>query len=135
MAAHKHNAMIRGTGMAKRKQNTLKATLWTNTRRVNLEGPLHAGICECFSYIKDREKREWMLARMTKIHEAKCAREDRAKRAEENAPPKHDLYQTGDEGAPEAILDSNGYVALGLCRRCGRAEVELNEPCEVKESL
>lgn len=54
---------------------------------------------------------------------------------EKNAPPKHDCYETGDPGAPDAILDSNGEVVLGLCRRCGRAESELNEPCEPKESL
>lgn len=43
--------------------------------------------------------------------------------------PKHELYKTGDVGAPEQIKDRNGEVVLGLCRRCGRAEIELSEPC------
>jgi len=41
----------------------------------------------------------------------------------------HDLYKTGDADAPRVIQDGNGAVALGLCRRCGKAEVELSEPC------
>jgi hypothetical protein len=41
----------------------------------------------------------------------------------------HDLYKTGDAAAPASIKDRNGDVALGMCRRCGRAEVELDEPC------
>ena len=41
----------------------------------------------------------------------------------------HDLYKTGDLDAPDSIKDSNGEVALGLCRKCGRGEVELEEPC------
>lgn len=41
----------------------------------------------------------------------------------------HDLYKTGDPDAPDSIKDSNGEVALGLCRRCKRAERELEEPC------
>lgn len=43
--------------------------------------------------------------------------------------PDHDLYKTGDKGAPDAILDRNGEVVLGLCKKCGKAEVELTEPC------
>lgn len=43
---------------------------------------------------------------------------------------KHDLYKTGDRDAPQAILDSNGEVVLGLCRKCNRAEIELKEPCD-----
>lgn len=42
---------------------------------------------------------------------------------------KHDLYKTGDPDAPEVIKDRNGVVALGLCRRCGKAEIELMEEC------
>lgn len=42
----------------------------------------------------------------------------------------HDLYKTGDEGAPDVIKDRNGEVVLGLCKKCGRAEIELDEPCE-----
>ncbi len=38
---------------------------------------------------------------------------------------KHDLYKTGDPDAPEEIKDGNGEVAVDLCKRCGKAEVEL----------
>lgn len=41
----------------------------------------------------------------------------------------HDYYKTGDIGAPDQIKDGNGEVVLSLCRRCGRAEAELDEPC------
>lgn len=41
----------------------------------------------------------------------------------------HDLYKTGDKDVPAVILDANGDVVLGLCRRCGRGEIELEEPC------
>jgi hypothetical protein len=44
----------------------------------------------------------------------------------------HDLYETGDPDAPDVVKDRNGKVVLGLCRRCGRAEIELSEPCEPK---
>ena len=43
--------------------------------------------------------------------------------------PRHDLYETGDAKAPASILDRNGEVALGLCKRCGKGESELTEPC------
>lgn len=42
---------------------------------------------------------------------------------------KHDLYKREDADAPDVIKDRNGDVALGLCRRCGRVESELAEPC------
>jgi hypothetical protein len=41
----------------------------------------------------------------------------------------HDLYKAGDRDAPDEIKDRNGEVVLGLCKRCGRAEIELSEPC------
>lgn len=44
--------------------------------------------------------------------------------------PEHDLYKNGDSDAPEQIKDRNGEVALTLCRRCGRGEVELSAPCD-----
>lgn len=44
--------------------------------------------------------------------------------------PNHDLYKTGDADAPSTIKDRNGDVALGLCRKCGKGEIELEEPCE-----
>lgn len=42
----------------------------------------------------------------------------------------HDLYKTGDADAPLVIKDRNGDVVLGLCRRCGRGEIELCDPCD-----
>jgi hypothetical protein len=41
----------------------------------------------------------------------------------------HILYCDGDQGIPEAILDRNGSVVLGLCIRCGAGESELAGPC------
>jgi hypothetical protein len=41
----------------------------------------------------------------------------------------HVLYETADNDAPDVIMDRNGVVVLGLCRICGRAEIELSEPC------
>lgn len=43
--------------------------------------------------------------------------------------PTHDLYKTGDDDAPAAVQDRHGGVVLGQCRRCGKAECELTEPC------
>ena len=40
----------------------------------------------------------------------------------------HELYQTGDS-CPDVILDDNGEVVLGMCKKCGKAEIELSEPC------
>lgn len=45
----------------------------------------------------------------------------------------HQLYRTGDRDAPSIIKDRNGHVVLELCRRCGRAEIELAEPCKAPE--
>lgn len=45
----------------------------------------------------------------------------------------HVLYQTGDQDAPEVIKDRNGEVVLGLCRRCGRGERELDQPCDTRD--
>lgn len=42
----------------------------------------------------------------------------------------HQLYRTGDTDAPEAIKDRNGEVALDCCRKCGRGESDLTEPCD-----
>lgn len=41
----------------------------------------------------------------------------------------HELYTDADKDRPDSICDRNGQVALGLCKRCGKAEVELDEPC------
>ena len=44
-------------------------------------------------------------------------------------PGAHELFKTGDADCPHSILDANGEVVLGLCRRCNKAEVQLSEPC------
>lgn len=49
----------------------------------------------------------------------------------------HDIIETGDPEAQlnkamgrwPAICDSNGEVVLAQCRKCGRGEVQLEEPC------
>ena len=41
----------------------------------------------------------------------------------------HDLYTDEDADRPEVICDRNGQVVLGLCKKCGRAECELDQPC------
>lgn len=46
---------------------------------------------------------------------------------------KHVLYKTGDPDVPEPITDRNGEVVLDLCRKCGRGEAELSEPCIQRE--
>ena len=47
----------------------------------------------------------------------------------------HILYETKDEDAPDVIRDNNGEVVLGLCRICGRAESQLDEPCTPWRSI
>jgi hypothetical protein len=47
-------------------------------------------------------------------------------------PQQHVLYETSDADAPDVIKDRNGEVVLGLCRVCGRGEIELSEPCGPK---
>lgn len=44
----------------------------------------------------------------------------------------HILYRDGDsiDCIPESILDRNGQVALAMCTVCGKAEFELDGPCE-----
>lgn len=44
-------------------------------------------------------------------------------------PKSHALYTSSHRYKPAAICDSNGDVVLGQCRVCGRAEIELDEPC------
>jgi hypothetical protein len=48
--------------------------------------------------------------------------------------PKHPhvLYKDGDENIPDGIKDSNGQVVLSVCKVCGKAETELDEPCEAR---
>ena len=43
--------------------------------------------------------------------------------------PEHDLYTDADKDKPDAICDGNGQVALAMCKKCGKAEIELDEPC------
>lgn len=44
----------------------------------------------------------------------------------------HQLYKTGDPDAPDYLKDQNGEVVLGECRKCGKVEIELDEPCCLK---
>ncbi len=44
----------------------------------------------------------------------------------------HRLYETGDIGAPSAILDRNGEVVLSLCKVCGGAEGAMPTDCPEK---
>lgn len=46
----------------------------------------------------------------------------------------HILYTNTDVDRPRSVCDQNGDVVLGLCKRCNRAEIELNELCEVNMS-
>ncbi len=39
----------------------------------------------------------------------------------------HDLYTDVDKDRPDVICDSNGQVALSLCKWCGKGEAELYE--------
>lgn len=52
------------------------------------------------------------------------------KRLEELAKKEHTLYKDGDSNIPEQILDRNGQVALSMCKKCRRAEIDLEEPCD-----
>jgi hypothetical protein len=45
----------------------------------------------------------------------------------------HVLYQDGDEDVPDILLDRRGNVTLDQCKLCGRAEIELSEPCEINQ--
>lgn len=49
--------------------------------------------------------------------------------------PDHILYDQSDPDAPSSIKDGNGDIVLGLCKVCGRGEVELEEPCVPKTGL
>lgn len=42
----------------------------------------------------------------------------------------HNLFKTGDQFVPKAICDRNGEVVLGMCKDCGKGEVELEGPCD-----
>lgn len=41
----------------------------------------------------------------------------------------HELYKTGDEDAPSYLKYRNGEVVVRMCRKCGRGEAGLTEPC------
>jgi hypothetical protein len=67
---------------------------------------------------------------LEELHERYAAKRPSGPRDEPqtSAGSGHDLYKTGDD-APDEIKDRNGEVVLGLCKRCGRAEIELSEYC------
>ena len=46
----------------------------------------------------------------------------------------HDLYTDADKTKPTVICDRNGQVVLGLCKRCGRAEAELEVSCDARRT-
>lgn len=41
----------------------------------------------------------------------------------------HVLYTNADADAPASIKDIHGDVVLGLCKVCGRGEIQLQNPC------
>ena len=41
----------------------------------------------------------------------------------------HILYTKNDPHIPSILLDDLGNVTLSMCKVCGKAEVNLNEPC------
>lgn len=49
----------------------------------------------------------------------------------------HVLYKTGDQDAPDVIKDRDGAIALDMCRKCGKAEIDLvdNPNCELGEDV
>lgn len=47
----------------------------------------------------------------------------------------HQLYTNQDKDAPDSIKDSNGDIALSLCKICGKGEAELLEKCISNESF
>lgn len=48
--------------------------------------------------------------------------------------PSHVLYGKDDADAPDCIKDCNGDITLGLCKVCGKGEIELDEPCNTNPS-
>lgn len=44
----------------------------------------------------------------------------------------HVLYGKEDADAPSSIKDQNGDIVLGLCKVCGKGEIELEQPCSPK---
>lgn len=44
-------------------------------------------------------------------------------------PMGHVLFTDADPDRPMQACDRNGSIALGVCKKCGRVEVELDEPC------
>lgn len=57
----------------------------------------------------------------------------RVERRRAEGSTQHDLYKDGDPDAPDSIKDRNGEVVLGLCKACGRGEIELSEPCAPRQ--
>lgn len=49
--------------------------------------------------------------------------------------PPHDLFKTDDINCPKQICDSNGEVVLALCKRCGKAEAQLEAYCTQSQYL
>lgn len=69
-------------------------------------------------YWSSRQGREWTI------------RADRLELEELSQWPTHQLYTDDDKDRPDVICDRNGQVVLGLCKRCGRGEAQLEESCQ-----
>lgn len=41
----------------------------------------------------------------------------------------HSLFTKSDPDCPDQVKDRNGDVVLGMCKKCGAAEIELSSPC------
>jgi len=46
----------------------------------------------------------------------------------------HTIYTDRDKDRPSIICDNNGQTTLALCRVCNMAEIELTNPCRLKET-
>lgn len=44
----------------------------------------------------------------------------------------HELYSDSDIDKPKCILDRNGEVVLGMCKKCRAGEADLYYPCKAK---
>lgn len=44
----------------------------------------------------------------------------------------HILWGQNDTHPPKEICDTHGHVVLSMCKKCGKVEAELFEPCFLK---
>jgi len=99
----------------------MKASVWFVDNKLEVDGSLDIMLPVIFTGIDSSKRRAKLLADFKRTHESLNAQT-------------HTLYKDGDANIPDAILDGNGQVVLGLCKACNRGEVELLESaCEVKK--